>query len=604
LEDIAYAILESVGYKIVLISLVDEDQRIYHEVGAGIPLIDFEILQGTDHIQPLSNLLEVMQERFRIGRSYFIPIKDQDAWQGKLDFYVGQQHASNMLKPKIEDNNNPWQTGDVLFVPLRDTDENIIGLLTVEESDDGLRPDAASIQTLEIFANQAATAIENARLFDLERQRRRLADTLRGVAEAISSQLDFDELLNVMLQELANVVQFDSASVQRLQDDQIVIIGGHGWEHDQVIGLSFPMEGRNPNRVVIETQEPLIIGNVHHIYPDTFNAPPHDQIRSWLGVPLTYGTNILGLMSLDSHQENFFTKEDADVVLAFANQVAVAMQNARLFEDARHQVRQLAALTEVAQALNRALDLSELLDLVLDSVFDLIGHTQGTIWLIDRKDNTLKIANTKNIPEVMVELVNESAISVTSEPFASVIESGELQIVTSSPEENPFVANEVSSLPNDVTYVPLKTEDGVIGLLALECIIQKENMLQLVTTLADMAAIAIDNAQLVQRLNEFNEELEQRVALRTEELALTLNDLREERDRFETLYQITQELSTSFDLDRILTQALNLINKKLGISHGSILLLDRDSGKLMYRTALGNRRPLPRGGYETKYNQG
>ena len=172
-----------------------------------------------------------------------------------------------------------------------DTDHNIIGILTVEGPDNGERPNLSSIQTLEIFANQAATAIENARLFELERQRRRLADTLRGVAEAISSKLDFDELLNIMLQELESVVKFDSASVQRLQDDKIVIIGGHGWPDSQkVIGLSFSMGGHNPNRHVIETQEPLIIPDVRKEYPDTFTSPPHGNIQSWLGVPLTYGT--------------------------------------------------------------------------------------------------------------------------------------------------------------------------------------------------------------------------------------------------------------------------------------------------------------------------
>ncbi len=601
LEDIAYAILESVGYKVVLISLVNPNQRIYHEISAGIPLTDFRNMQST--AQPLSRLLDILQDQFKIGQTYFIPVEHKAIWQDKLHLpYIGQ-HALSLSKNRLE-KKDPWQNGDLLLVPLKDTEDNFIGLLTVEEPDNGERPYESTTQTLEIFASQAANAIENARLFEREQHRRRVADTLRGVAEAISSQLDLDELLNVVLQELSKVVEFDSASIQQLQDDQVVIIGGLGWQdREQVIGISFPMEGFNPNRVVIETQEPLIIGNAREAYPDTF-GPPHDEINSWLGVPLTYGTNILGLMALDSSQEHFFTDEQAQVALAFANQVAVAMQNALLFEGAKNQVRQLAALTDVAQALNRELDLSEVLDLVLESVFDLVSPSQGTIWLVDPDTNTLKIANTKNIPDFMVELFNESSITIDSEPFASIIQSGEIQIVAGSREWNDFATSHASPLPNDVTYVPLKTEDGVIGLLALESIIDNKNMLELVSTLASMAAIAIDNAQLIHRLNLFNEELEQRVAQRTEELAQTLQDFKEERDRFETLYQITRELSTSFDLDRILTQALHLINQAVGISHGSILLLDRDTEQLVYRTALDDGKPLPRGGYETEYRMG
>ncbi|MCB0153835.1 MAG: GAF domain-containing protein [Anaerolineae bacterium] len=606
LEDIAYAILESVGYKMVIISLVNENEFIHHEVGAGIPITDFKTLQTATKKQPLQKLLEIMQPEFRIEKSYFIPAERKEIWQNSLSFlHIGQYLPIDSPATDAEHSDNQWHSDDLLFVPLVDTDHDIIGILTVEGPDNGERPNLSSIQTLEIFANQAATAIENARLFELERQRRQLADTLRGVAEAISSKLDFDELLNIVLQELESVVKFDSASVQRLQDDKIVIIGGHGWPDSQkVIGLTFPMTGHNPNRRVIETQEPLIIADVRQEYPDTFVSPPHENIRSWMGLPLTYGTNILGLISLDSNEVDFFTQEDAQVVLAFANQVAVAMQNARLFEEAKNQVRQLAALTDVAQALNRALDLNEVLNLVLDAVFELIGRTQGSIWLIDEKSRTLQIANTKNIPEFMVDLFNESAVTVDTEPFASVIESGEIQVVAGKIDVQNLEPSYASPLPNDVTYVPLKTEDRVIGILALESVIHNKNMLQLVETLADLAAIAIDNAQLVRALNLFNEELEQRVSQRTEELARTLEDLKEERDRVETLYQITRELSTSFDLDRILTQALNLINHAIGISYGSILLLDRNSGKLTYRAALGDRRPLARGGQMTEYSIG
>ncbi|HXW01405.1 MAG TPA: GAF domain-containing protein, partial [Anaerolineae bacterium] len=815
LEDVAYAIAETVGYSVVLVSLVEGSPALIRpKVGAGIPIAQLESLQNEAQ-QPLPNLEAVRLEEFRLSNSYFIPVERMEVWQDKLDVpQVEKSRPLNYLLNETEglilgvvpEKTNSWQTGDVLFIPLTDTDDNIIGLLTVANPDTDERPDVLLVQTLEIFANHAATAIENARLFELEQQRRRLADTLRGVAETISSQLDFDELLNIVLQELAKVIDYDSASVQLLREDQLVIIGGRGWEDSQqVIGLTFSMEGDNPNRRVIETQEPLIIGNALLAYPEAFSTPPHDRIRSWLGVPLTYGINVLGLMAVESYvHTDFFTQEDAQVVLAFASQVAVALQNAHLFEEARQQVRQLAALTEVAQSLNRALDLNEVLNLVLDAVFDLVGQSKGSIWLIDYSTNTVKIADTKNIPNFLVELFNKSAISVDSEPFASVIQSEQLLIIggTSGKDD---IANYGLPFPNDVTYVPLKTEAGVIGILAIEVVIQNKNMLKLVTTLADLAAVAIDsarlledtrrranemqnlyrlgvevsglldvrqvmrsvvgnaltltdsqigailfwdeeaksyvidgalntedsvaqiilneakesletgsppegdeplwsdltrqiidtgqpiiiglssmpvsdqlvsgktngsidsqsttpqfkwalplgiramlgvpiqvqhqingaifvcnltprnfnerdiqllsfvanqaavavrNAQLVQRLNLLTEELEQRVALRTEELAKTLQDLTEERDRVGALYQITRELSASFDLDRVLVEALSLINRAVGISHGSILLLDHETGYLIYRAALGRDKTLPRGGLKTPYRPG
>ena len=612
LEDIAYAILESVGYNLVVISLVQPDPPIlYPEVGAGILVPQFEALKMVNK-QPLSNLLDIMQAEFRLGNSYFIPSERKEVWLGKLDIpYIEASlpESSNLAiversRPQVSD--NMWRSGDLLFVPLTDTEQQIIGLLTVDNPDTNQRPDLLTIQTLEIFANHAAAAIENARLFELEQQRRRLADTLRGVAETISSQLEIEELLNVVLQELKKVVDYDSANVQRLEDEQLVIIGGQGWEDSQqVIGLTFPLTGNNPNRKVIELQEPVIVKDVRQEYPTSFSASIHSPIRSWLGVPLTYGTNLLGLMAVDSYQVDFFTQEDAGVLLAFANQVAVAMQNTRLFEAARHQVRQLAALTEVAQSINRALDLDEVLNLVLDAVFDLVGVNKGSIWLIDTARQTIRIANTKNIPEIMFEALNESPIPVETEPFATVIQSGQVSVIEGGQTgQNDNLPGYELPFPDDVTYVPLKTEEGVFGILAIETVIHQKNMLDLVTTLADLAAVAIDNARLVHRLNTLTEQLEQRVEERTKQLAETLQDLTEERDRVETLYQITRELSVSLDLDRVLNEALNLINRAIGISHGSILLLDHGSGELIYRAALGRDKTLPRGGQKTRYRLG
>jgi GAF domain-containing protein/DNA-binding response OmpR family regulator len=816
LEDVAYAIAETVGYSVVLVSLIEGNPpMIWPKVGAGIPLAQLETLQHEAQ-QPLSNLQTVMLEEFRISNSYFIPVERMEVWQSKLDVpQVEQSHPHNYLLSENEGlilgaaatKHNAWRTGDVLFIPLTDTEDNTIGLLTVANPDVDERPDILHVQTLEIFANHAAAAIENARLFELEQQRRRLADTLRGVAETISSQLDFEELLNIVLQELAKVIDYDSASVQLLKEDQLVIIGGRGWEDSQqVIGTTFSMEGKNPNRRVIETQEPFIVSNAPLAYPEAFSRPPHDRVRSWLGVPLTYGINVLGLMVVESYaRSNAFTQEDAKVVLAFASQVAVALQNARLFEEARQQVRQLAALTQVAQSINRALNLNEVLNLVLDAVFDLVGQSKGSIWLIDHAGHTVKIADTKNIPNFLVELFNKSAISVDSEPFASVIQSGQVLVIEGTSGKDD-IAHYGLPFPDDVTYVPLKTEAGVIGILAIELVIHNKNMLKLVTTLADLAAVAIDNArlledtrrranemqnlyrlgvevsglldvrqvmgsvvnnaltltdtqigtillwdeearsylidgalntddavaqlvlneakesfeldpsaegeellwsrltqqiidtgqpivlgtpaavvseplaagqgasviaslrptngyskpalplgvrailgapiqvqnevsgaifvcnlaarnfnerdiqllsfvanqaavavrnaQLVQRLNLLTEELERRVAQRTEELAQTLQDLTEERDRVNALYQITRELAASFDLDRVLVEALSLINRAVGISHGSILLLDHETGNLVYRAALGRDKPLPRGGHKTQYRPG
>lgn len=604
LEDIAYAVVESVGYKTVILSLIEGRPPTVHPVvGAGVPVADFKLMQQHPHKPSLASLEPLMDDTFYQEGVYFVPANQMIDWRDKINLTYLEGIDDN---PTLIVDENVWHPGDLLFVPLTDIDHRIIGLMFVDDPDNHQRPDHASIQVLEVFANHAAIAIENARLFELEQKRHRLANTLRDIAETISSQLDFDELQSIVLQELKNVVSYDSASVQLLQGNQIVIIGGQGWEDSyQFVGHTFSMSSDNPSRKVLETQEPLILADAATSYPAVFGRAPFDYIHSWLGVPLTYGTNVLGLISLSSKAYRFFTTEDVQVVSAFANQVAVALQNAHLFDEARQQVRQMTALTEVAQTINRALNLNEVLNQVLDAVFDLVGHEKGSIWLIDSQTQTVKIANTKNVSQFLVELFNESAIPTDVEPFASVIKSGKVSVIAGSGSRaKDKIAHYGLPFPDDVTYVPLQTDDSVIGILAIETVIHNKTMLQLVSTLADLAAVAIENARLVERLNQFTTELEARVEQRTQELAEALGHLTEERDRVETLYRITREITASLDLDRVLTEALNLIDRAIGVTHGSILFLDHGTNELIYRAALGRSEPLPSGGIRTSYKLG
>ncbi|MCB9102395.1 MAG: GAF domain-containing protein [Anaerolineales bacterium] len=810
LEDIAFAIADSVGYDVVSISLVrDDPPLLYHEVGMGIPLAQLAQLRQPAQARPLSHLQDLMLAKYRQSDTYFIPAADKVDWQAQLNIpfieksVVLPRPASQSDSPHLTLNatrREPWQSGDLLLVPLRKANETIIGLLAVQNPVDENRPDMTSIKALETFANHAASAIENAQLFKLEQERRQLADTLRGVSEMISSHLETEQLLQLVLQELRKVIDHDRSTVELLEDRHLVIIGGQGWEEysRQIIGLSFSMTGNNPSRRVLETQEPFIVKDARIEYSPIFSAPPYDRVRSWLGVPLTYGTNILGLMAVGSHKVDFFTEEDAQVVLAFANQVAIALQNAHLFEEARRQVRQLEALTEVAGSLNQALELDQVLNLVLDAVFDLVGHSNGSIWLIDRSTGTVKIANTHNVPHFLVEEFNRSNTSIETEPFASVIRSGQVLIMGGDKRRDKIAPEFGVPFPDDVTYVPLKTEEGVIGILAMETVVSSRGMLDLVTTLADLAAVAIDrarlladtraratemqslyklgvdisemlevrqvmhsvilnvlhllggqigvilfwdeqieqyifegaavtpqlaarfglermgmvqikpddtqhpmalwarlteqiihssrpvlsdltitrwaknetiqdkdplpsdeitrglglqtilgapiqlqsqvagaifvgtlhgnsfgerhgqtlsfvstqaavavrNAQLVQRLNLLTENLEQRVQQRTEELAQTLQELTDERDRMEVLYELGRQLTSSFNLEEVLHHALNLLNGAIGISQGNVLLLDPATGYLNHRAAIGRDKPLPPEGSLTRFKVG
>ncbi|HEY1013706.1 MAG TPA: GAF domain-containing protein, partial [Herpetosiphonaceae bacterium] len=142
LEQIAFSVTESAGYRVVLFSLIDADQpgQLRTVTGAGLALSELEELQR----QPIAvkALDQDFDPQFRLGRAYFIPAPGSDAAA------------------------ESWQDSDRLLVPLYSTERELIGVMTVDDPFSRQRPNRRIVETLEIFANQAAIAVENARLFD------------------------------------------------------------------------------------------------------------------------------------------------------------------------------------------------------------------------------------------------------------------------------------------------------------------------------------------------------------------------------------------------------------------------------------------------------
>ncbi len=175
------------------------------------------------------------------------------------------------------------------------------------------------------------------------------AETLRRAGATVAETLNLQETITRILEQLAFVLPHDSASIQLLRNGELEIIGGDGWEdHSQVIGLRFPVPGDNPNTVVVQTCRPYLVQNAPDRYA-LFREPPHDRIRCWLGVPLMVRNRLIGLLAIDGHNPFQFTEADIELVSAFADQVAIAIENARLFD----MVQQMAITDDLTGLFNR-----------------------------------------------------------------------------------------------------------------------------------------------------------------------------------------------------------------------------------------------------------
>ena len=226
--------------------------------------------------------------------------------------------------------------------------DRVIGAISVDKFEAGFYDDERA-ELVTAFAAQAAMAIENARLLDTERSAREQAETLRAAAQSLGSTLGVRQVIDLILTELRKVVPYQSASVQELDGDGLVIVGVHGYPNaEELLGHRFGWQGRDdPAREVIERRETVIVADVSARFAHFEDPYGKGSIKSWLAVPLLVGDRPIGMLTLDSLEPDFYTAEHASTAKAFAAFAATAIDKA-------HYVTELQLAREEAESATQA----------------------------------------------------------------------------------------------------------------------------------------------------------------------------------------------------------------------------------------------------------
>jgi signal transduction histidine kinase len=176
--------------------------------------------------------------------------------------------------------------------------------------------------------------------------------TLLMVSHNVASTLELGPLLGVILEQLRKVVDYTGAAIMTLEGDALHVIAYRGpIPEEEALHMSFSPAEAQTNRRVIESREPMVIPDVPEetALASAFrqrSAQPADSVasymRSWMGIPLIVKGRVIAMLSLHHSLPNFYAARHRRLATAFADQVAVAIENARLFE----QAQELAAVKE------------------------------------------------------------------------------------------------------------------------------------------------------------------------------------------------------------------------------------------------------------------
>jgi diguanylate cyclase (GGDEF)-like protein/PAS domain S-box-containing protein len=282
-----------------------------------------------------------------------------------------------------------------LGVPLIFHDR-VIGLLNLDkEQVNFYQPKDAEIA--EVFANHAAIAIENARLYEEAQRGAQEAETLRQASASVSGTLNLDEAMYRILEQLEGVVPFDSASIQLLHENHLEVVGGRGWpDPNSALGLSFQVPGDNPNTTVIQGKKPLILSDAPAMHKN-FIQKDFEYIKSWMGIPLIVHDQVIGMLALDSTKPGFYTQDHARLTAAFADHVAIAIDNARLYTKEKRRLEEAEALRDTLTDLSSELELPRLLQAILERATSLLNAVGGQLGLYESDQNDILIVASHNM---------------------------------------------------------------------------------------------------------------------------------------------------------------------------------------------------------------
>ena len=163
-----------------------------------------------------------------------------------------------------------------------------------------------------------------------------------------------------------------------------------------VRGMRFPISDDHPSSIVLESRKPLVLGNAPH---DLFHSPENSQRQtlSWMGVPLIVRDNLMGMLSIHSSSQDYFQPDHVRLATTFAAQVAIALENVRLYNAEHQQALESDALRLTLADISAELELSKLLDAVLQRAAELLQASGGELALYNEARKDLFVVSSYNM---------------------------------------------------------------------------------------------------------------------------------------------------------------------------------------------------------------
>jgi signal transduction histidine kinase len=319
---------------------------------------------------------------------------------------------------------------------------------------------------------------------------------LQALTDAALAYLQLDELLDALLLRIREILEVDTVAVLLLDEpsDELVARAAVGIEEEVEQGVRIPVGGGFAGRIAAE-RRPVILDDVDHA--NVLNPILHEKgIKSMVGVPLTVGTHVVGVLHVGSLVPRTFRPEEVELLQLAGDRAAIAIEHARLYEAERAARRRIENVQAVTDAALAHLELDDLLAVLLPRIRSILDADTCAVLLLDEAANELVARAALGIEEE----VEQGVRIPVGAGFAGRIVAERRPIIIDDLDTadvfNPILRQKGLKT---MLGVPLPSGDAAIGVLHVGSLTGRRftgDDRELLELVAERVAIAIERARL------------------------------------------------------------------------------------------------------------